>query len=97
MGGVSIWSMHYIGNRAIVLYGGVSGLQLSYGAGFTVLSLFMPIIVLLLACVVVGSSDRPTLWRFILAGTFGSAAICGMHYLVFVLYSLLILGSIIHC
>jgi NO-binding membrane sensor protein with MHYT domain len=90
MGGVSIWSMHYIGNRAIVLYGGASGLQLSYGAGFTVLSLFIPIIVLLLACLVVGSSDKPTLWRFILAGTFGSAAICGMHYLVFALFSFLI-------
>lgn len=82
MGGVSIWSMHYIGNRAIVLYGGLNGLQLSYGAGFTVLSLFMPILVLLLACIVVGSFERPTLWRFILAGTCGSAAICGMHYLV---------------
>jgi hypothetical protein len=82
MGGVSIWSMHYIGNRAIVLYGGLNGLQLSYGAGYTVLSLFMPILVLLLACLVVGSSEKPTLWRFTFAGTFGSAAICGMHYLV---------------
>jgi len=82
MGGVAIWSMHYIGNRAIVLYGGVDGLQLSYGAGYTVLSLFIPILVLLLACVVVGSAEKPTLWRFILAGTCGSAAICGMHYLV---------------
>lgn len=82
MGGVAIWCMHYIGNRAIVLYGGQSRLQLSYGAGFTVLSFFMPVIVLLLAYIVIGGVENPAIWRLLVGGTFAGAAICGMHYLV---------------
>lgn len=82
MGGVAIWCMHYIGNRAIVLYDGQAGLQLSYSAGFTVLSFFIPIIVLLLAYVIIGGVENPKIWRLLVGGTFAGAAICGMHYLV---------------
>ena len=82
MGGVAIWSMHYIGNRAITLYQGESGLQLSYGAGFTILSFFMPVIVLLLAYVSLGGVENAQTWRLAIGGTFAGAAICGMHYLV---------------
>jgi len=74
--------MHYIGNHAIVLYGGQSVLQLSYGAGFTVLSFFMPVVVLLLAYIVIGGVEHPAIWRLLVGGTFAGAAICGMHYLV---------------
>lgn len=86
MGGVSIWCMHYIGNRAITLYGGQRGLQLSYGAGYTVLSFFMPVIVLLLAYVSIGGVENARTWRLAIGGTFAGAAICGMHYLVKNLY-----------
>jgi NO-binding membrane sensor protein with MHYT domain len=82
MGGVAIWCMHYIGNRAIVLYGGQNRLQLSYSAGFTVLSFFMPVVVLLLAYIVIGGVENPAIWRLLVGGTFAGAAICGMHYLV---------------
>jgi NO-binding membrane sensor protein with MHYT domain len=82
MGGVAIWSMHYIGNRAIILYGDQKGLQLSYAAGFTVLSFFMPVLVLLLSYAIIGGVENPPIWRLLVGGTFGGAAICGMHYLV---------------
>ena len=74
--------MHYIGNRAIVLYGGQARLQLSYSAGFTVLSFFMPVIVLLLAYIIIGGVENPAIWRLLVGGTVAGAAICGMHYLV---------------
>jgi NO-binding membrane sensor protein with MHYT domain len=82
MGGVAIWSMHYIGNRGVVLFKGESELQLSYSAGFTITSFFIPIIVLLIAYVVIGGGEHPRLWRLAFGGTFAGAAICGMHYLV---------------
>ena len=83
MGGVAIWSMHYIGNRGVVLYGGQSGLQLTYSGGYTVLSFFIPIFFLLLAYAIIGGGEYPQLWRLLSGGTFGGAAVCGMHYLVF--------------
>lgn len=87
MGGVAIWCMHYIGNRAIVLYAGQPRLQLSYSAGFTVLSFFMPVIVLLLAYIIIGGVENPAVWRLLVGGTVAGAAICGMHYLVHTLLS----------
>jgi len=82
MGGVAIWSMHYIANRGIVLFAGQSEFQLSYGAGYTLSSLFIPIVVLLLAYGVIGGGQSLQLWRLIFGGTFAGTAICGMHYLV---------------
>jgi NO-binding membrane sensor protein with MHYT domain len=82
MGGVAIWSMHYIGNRAIILYNGEESLQLEYAAGYTVLSFFMPVGVLLSAYATIGAVETPQFWRLLVGGTFGGAAICGMHYLV---------------
>src|SRR5271170_6560584 len=99
MGGVAIWCMHYIGNRAIVLYGGQNRLQLSYSAGFTVLSFFIPVIVLLLAYIIIGAVENPAIWRLLVGGTFAGAAICGMHYLVCTSPSgfWLITGTTVHC
>lgn len=47
----------------------------------TILSLFLPIIVLLLAFLAVSSNDRVQWWRIGLSGFLAGAAICGMHYL----------------
>lgn len=86
MGGVAIWAMHYIGNRAIILYPfspGMDGLQLSYSAGFTALSFFVPIIFLLLAYLMMGTDSESVGWpRLGTGGTFAGLSICGMHYLV---------------
>lgn len=86
MGGVAIWAMHYIGNRAIVLYPNSVGrdqLQLVYSPGFTALSFFVPVIFLLLAYLLMGTASEVVGWvRLGAGGTFAGLSICGMHYLV---------------
>ncbi|ORY64242.1 uncharacterized protein BCR38DRAFT_392843 [Pseudomassariella vexata] len=81
MGGISIWCMHFIGNRAIDLAHGEAELQIVYSSGFTALSFFMPILVLLTAFVAVGTNNKVSWWRIALGGTIAGGAICGMHYL----------------
>lgn len=73
--------MHYIGNRALVLGDGQNELQIAYNAGFTALSFFVPIIVLLAAFMAMGSNDRASIYRVLIGGTLAGSAICGMHYL----------------
>ncbi|KAK5653669.1 hypothetical protein OQA88_8699 [Cercophora sp. LCS_1] len=81
MGGVAIWCMHFIGNRATVLLNGEPGAQIAYSPGVTVASLFVPICVLFIAFYVVTLSNRINWWRIGVSGTLSGAAICGMHYL----------------
>lgn len=85
MGGVAIWSMHYIGNRATTLAGGEPELQIAYSVGVTVASFFVPIFVLLVAFFVVTgtstSGNQISWWRVCASGTLSGGAICGMHYL----------------
>jgi NO-binding membrane sensor protein with MHYT domain len=73
--------MHFIGNRAIVLGDGQPQLQIVYSAGFTIISFFMPVIVVLLAFASVGSFDTINTTRVILGGALTGFAVCGMHYL----------------
>lgn len=81
MGGISIWCMHFIGNRAIVLAGGARPFQIAYNAGFTVLSFFIPILVLLAAFILIGSNERINIFRVCGSGGLAGCGICGMHYL----------------
>ncbi|KAI1495256.1 hypothetical protein F5X96DRAFT_675847 [Biscogniauxia mediterranea] len=81
MGGISIWSMHFIGNRAIVLAHDESELQVAYSGGFTALSFFIPIVVLLGAFLATGANNDVSWWRIGGGGFLAGAAICGMHYL----------------
>jgi len=81
MGGIAIWCMHFISNRAIVLADGQTAIQIAYSPGFTTLSFFVPILVLLTAFMVLGSDDRVSLVRVTVGGTLAGLAICGMHYL----------------
>jgi NO-binding membrane sensor protein with MHYT domain len=81
MGGIAIWCMHYISNRAIVLGDGQVAMQISYSSGFTALSFFVPILVLLAAFTAVGSDDQVSKVRVVIGGTLAGLAICGMHYL----------------
>ena len=80
-GGISIWSMHFIGNRAIVLGDDQPQLRIVYSPGFTVISFFMPVLVVLLAFALVCPKDRMTATRVMLGGALTGFAICGMHYL----------------
>ena len=81
MGGIAIWCMHFISNRAIVLAGGQTAIQIAYSPGFTTLSFFVPILVLLTAFTALGSDDRVSLVRVAVGGILAGLAICGMHYL----------------
>ena len=80
MGGVGIWSMHFIGNRAVVLERGVAAKQISYSAGFTGLSFFLPIVVLFGAFYLLGLHDQVRGYFILAAGVLAGTAICGMHY-----------------
>ncbi|RKK18699.1 hypothetical protein BFJ66_g16443 [Fusarium oxysporum f. sp. cepae] len=81
MGGVSIWCMHFIGNRAIDLADGVPDMQVAYSSGVTAVSFFVPILVLLAAFVAVGTNNSVSWWRLITGGVLCGTAVCGMHYL----------------
>ncbi|TDZ28368.1 Signaling protein YkoW [Colletotrichum spinosum] len=81
MGGIAIWCMHFIGNRAIDLADGEAEMQIAYSSGFTALSFFVPIAVLLAAFVAVGINNTVSWWRVAIGGVLAGAAICGMHYL----------------
>lgn len=72
---------HFVGNRAMQLAGGEGEMQISYSVGFTVLSFFVPIAVLLAAFVAVGSNSVVSLWRISASGIICGGAVCGMHYL----------------
>jgi NO-binding membrane sensor protein with MHYT domain len=81
MGGIAIWCMHYISNRAIVLGNAQFAIQIAYSPGYTALSFFVPITVLLAAFITLGSDDRVSIIRVTIGGTLAGLAICGMHYL----------------
>ncbi|KAK8920355.1 Signaling protein YkoW [Metarhizium anisopliae] len=81
MGGIAIWSMHFIGNRAIYMLDGQEAFQISYSTALTVMSLLVPIFVLILAFLGVSGNVRIQWWRIVLAGFLSGGAISGMHYL----------------
>ncbi|KAF4340074.1 signaling ykoW [Fusarium beomiforme] len=81
MGGIAIWCMHFIGNTALTLADGQAEIQIAYSSGMTVLSFFMPVLVLLAAFYAIGITNRIAWWRVITAGILCGCAICGMHYL----------------
>ena len=80
MGGVSIWSMHFLGNRAIILGDGNNVFQIVYSSGYTALSFFVPVLVLLGAFFSLGTDEKAGKVRVIAAGTLAGLAVCGMHY-----------------
>ncbi|OLL22110.1 tRNA modification GTPase GTPBP3, mitochondrial [Neolecta irregularis DAH-3] len=73
--------MHFIGNLAIILFDGDIDEQLAYSPGYTILSFFVPICVLLLAFFLIPSGEKKSVVRMTIGGTFGGLAIVGMHYL----------------
>ncbi|KAH7025297.1 uncharacterized protein B0I36DRAFT_332996 [Microdochium trichocladiopsis] len=81
MGGIAIWSMHFVGNRAVTLLNGEPELQIAYSVPITALSFFVPIVVLLVAFLAVSTTNKVYWWRIALSGCLSGCAICGMHYL----------------
>ncbi|KAF2399062.1 hypothetical protein EJ06DRAFT_563392, partial [Trichodelitschia bisporula] len=80
---VAIWCMHFVGNRAIVLGDGSHGLQLYYNPGYTVLSVFLPVIFLFVGFTTVELRQPGRalfLPSLVFAGVIAGLAITGMHY-----------------
>jgi NO-binding membrane sensor protein with MHYT domain len=85
MGLVGIWCMHFMGNRAIILGDGAADKQLVYNAGYTTLSVFLPILGLVIAFSAAefssSAKSRTMHWvSLTCTGVFAGLAIVGMHY-----------------
>lgn len=80
MGGIGIWCMHFIGNRAIVLGDGAPQIQIVYNVAFTGTSFVLPVVVLLAAFYSVGVEEKPGYIRILIGGFLTGASVCGMHY-----------------
>lgn len=80
MGGIGIWCMHFIGNRAIILGNGDSRIQISYNMAFTGISFALPVCVLLLAFYTISFQERAPTWLLLIGGLLAGTAVCAMHY-----------------
>uniref|UniRef100_A0A8H7KEU9 MHYT domain-containing protein n=1 Tax=Bionectria ochroleuca TaxID=29856 RepID=A0A8H7KEU9_BIOOC len=81
MGGVAIWSMHFVGNKAVYFGNGEPEIQVGFSPLFTVISFFVPILVLLVAFLAIGTNNVVSWLRVSLGGFLCGSAVCGMHYL----------------
>ena len=81
MGGVAVWSMHFVGNRAVDLDTGAPAHQISYNVGFTVGSFLLAVLIMGVAFWIFSLSDVVSLARVLGGGTINGLGICGMHYL----------------
>lgn len=76
--------MHFIGNRAIILGDGKASIQLVYSAGYSTLSVFLPIIGLTIAFAAAEFPSRSPVLHWIAltcTGIFAGLSIVGMHYI----------------
>ncbi|CAG8332751.1 unnamed protein product [Penicillium salamii] len=80
MGGIGIWCMHFIGNRAIVLGNGEPNIQILYNVAFTGTSFVLPVAVLLFAFYAVGVEEKAGYLRILIGGLLTGSSVCGMHY-----------------
>lgn len=78
MGAVSIWSMHYIGNRALVM---TEGPEIEYRSGYTAASFFLPISLVGSAFYAYGISRTVSMLWTVTGGVLVGASVCGMHYI----------------
>ncbi|KAL1923838.1 uncharacterized protein VTP21DRAFT_8818 [Calcarisporiella thermophila] len=81
LGGCGIWSMHFIGNNALVLgENPATTLQLIYTPGYTLLSFFVAVFCVGIAFYFVGSVEDASLMRIGLVGILAGLGIPSMHY-----------------
>lgn len=80
MGGIGIWCMHFIGNRAIVLGNGDPSIQILYNVAFTATSFVLPVVVLLAAFYAAGVEQKAGYLHILIGGLLTGSSVCGMHY-----------------
>jgi len=84
---VSIWTMHFVGNRAIILGDGEDEIQLYYSPTYTAISAIIPVVVMFLGLTIADrfykGSQRPIVRysSLIICGVCAGAAVTWMHYL----------------
>ncbi len=81
MGAVAIWSMHFIGNRAIIMAHGEPNLQIQYSPGFTAGSFLLPVCVVGIAFYLFSVSENVSILGTLVGGLLVGSAVCGMHYM----------------
>ncbi len=81
MGGIALFSMHFIGNRAIILGNGEQEIQIAYNRGYTALSGLVPIVVLFVSFGVIGSNEVISIVRIALGGILAGLGSCSVYYL----------------
>ncbi|KAI9261672.1 hypothetical protein BDA99DRAFT_538059 [Phascolomyces articulosus] len=83
MGGVAIWSMHFIGNNCLTLTipDDEGTYQLAYGPGFTFASLVVSIFCMFLSFAFVGVTEEAKLTRIVPSGVLAGSGIALMHYI----------------
>jgi len=81
MGAVAIWSMHFIGNRALVLDNDQGELQVQYSPGFTAGSFFLPICGVGVAFYFFSITENVSILGTLAGGIMVGLAVCGMHYM----------------
>jgi len=78
MGAVSIWSMHYIGNRALIM---ANGPGIEYRPGYTAGSFLLPISLVGSAFYAFGIREKVSILWTMTGGILVGASVCGMHYI----------------
>jgi NO-binding membrane sensor protein with MHYT domain len=81
MGGIATWCMHFISTRAIILGMGEPQIQISYSIGYTALSFFIPVVVLMISFWTVGATEIVSIPRVCLGGILAGLGFSCMVYL----------------
>ncbi|KAI9492635.1 hypothetical protein BDB00DRAFT_827461 [Zychaea mexicana] len=86
MGGVGIWSMHFIGNNCLTITIAAENdssrtYQLAYGAGYTFASLVVAIFCMFVSFAFVGVTEEAKLIRIVPSGILAGSGIALMHYI----------------
>ncbi|CAG8435353.1 7390_t:CDS:2 [Ambispora gerdemannii] len=84
MGFVGMWATHFTGMKALVLDDGdpLTQADINYDSRFTILSLVLPIVVLILAFCAIGSQPKVNLSRILIGGTIAGLNIVLMHFCI---------------
>ena len=81
MGAIAMWSMHFIGNRAIVMDKGQEELQIHYSPRWTAISFFVPTAVISIAFLIFNITENVNFFGTCFGGILTGASVCGMHYM----------------
>ena len=79
---VGIWSMHFIGMQSLVLHDAAGNrLEMAFGAGLTIGSLLVAIVIITVGFTLAGDPKTPKLWRTCGVGVIGGLGVAVMHYM----------------